>query len=109
MGTYKFGTSNIPLSYSEQELEKKVLSLIDKMPSLFSFQRLCNQLLQEADNEGKLRKEPDTEYSTIHLTTDDIQAISKILWNLILERKIYTVFNAYPYCRESQDTVFSKL
>lgn len=108
MGTYRFGTSNIPLTYSALELEKKVLSLIDKMPSLFTFQSFCNQLLQEADNEGKLRKEPDTEYSTIHLTTYDIQAISKILWNLILDRKIYMVFNAYPYSRETQETLFSK-
>lgn len=109
MGTYRFGTSNIPLSYSEQELEKKVLSLIDKMPTSFTFQTFCNQLLQEADNEGKLRKEPDTEYSTIHLTTDEVQAISKILWNQILGRKLYTIFNAYPYGRESQETLFSKL
>lgn len=109
MGIYRFGTSNLPLTYTEPELEQKILDLIDEMPSQFSFQSLCNQLLQEADNEGKLRKDSDTEYSTIHLTTDDIKKVSKILWKMILERKIFTVFKAYSYSRDSQDTLFAKV
>ena len=109
MGTYIVGISDIPLAYTEQELEKKVSSLIDVMPSPFTFHKLCNKLLQEAVKEHKLRKELDTEYSTIHLTSNDLQAVSKILWSMILERKIYTIFNAYPCSRETQETLFAKV
>lgn len=79
------------------------------MPIPFTFQNLCQQILVTAEQEGKLRKEPNTEYSTIHLTTNDIMAISKILWDMIWERKVYIVFDAYSYSRESQNTHFAKV
>lgn len=109
MGTYRFGTSNIPLTYTRQELTQKISKLVDNMPTPFSFQNLCQQIMATAEQEGKLRKEPDTEYSTIHLTTNDIMTISKILWDMIWERKVYIVFDAYPYSRVGQNTLFAKV
>jgi len=108
MGTYVFGTTNIPLTYTDQELTQKVKKMVNDMPTTFTFQNLCQQILVAADKEGKLRKEPETEYSTIHLTTNDIMNISKILWEMIWERTLYIVFDAYPYCRENQSTLFTK-
>jgi len=70
MGTYVFGTTNIPLTYTDQELTQKVKKMVNDMPTTFTFQNLCQQILVAADKEGKLRKEPETEYSTIHLTTN---------------------------------------
>lgn len=109
MGTYRFGISNIPLTYTQQELIQTVTKLVDDMSTPFAFQNLCQQILVTAEQEGKLKKEPATEYSTIHLTTNDIIAISKILWDMIWERRIYIVFDAYPYNTESQNMFFAKI
>lgn len=108
MGTYRFGTSDIPLTYTQQELAQKVTKLVGDMQMPFTFHNLCQQILVTAEQEGKLKKEPDTEYSTIHLTINDVMAISKILWDMIWERKLYIVFDAYPYSRENQNMLFTK-
>lgn len=109
MRIYRFGISNIPLTYTFQELSKKVEKIVDEMPQQFTFASLCQRVIQIADNEGKLKKEQNTEYSSVQLTTKDVQSISRIIWDMIWKNKIYIVFNAYPYHSESKEFVFAKI
>ena len=108
MGIYRFGTSNLPLTYSFQELEQKISKMVTEMPSSFTFQQICGHVLQMADKEGRIQKAPSTEYSTIHLTSNDVQTISRILWNMIWEKKLFIVFDAYPIGIAGYDIMFAK-
>ena len=58
--TYRFGTSHIPLLYTTEELKRTVELVIESFPANFTFGQLCNAIINRADNEEKLKKEPHT-------------------------------------------------
>lgn len=108
MQIYKFGTSTIPLTYTPEELKRKVEAIVDSMQETFSFDMLCQNLVHEAENESKLQKEPHTEYSSIRLTAKDIRNVSYIIWDMIWKHELFIVFDAYPYDNERKNILLSR-
>lgn len=107
--TYRFGTSQIPLLYTAEELNRAVELVIELIPASFTFGQLCNAIIDRADSEGKLKKEPHTQYSSIQLTKDDTNKLSYMLWQLIWEKKLIISFESNFQSTDNKDFRFVKV
>ena len=97
----------VPVLFSNSELAEHVEGIIDKLDNgdEISFNQICSQVIQMAESEGKLK--PDTQYSSSEISCSDQERISSIMWNLILDRKVYTIFGSYRwFARREEDTIF---
>jgi hypothetical protein len=104
MQKYVFGRSELRLMYSDEELDRIIGIYINEHQG-FSYLRISNHILTEADKAGKLEKEDNTSYSQIALTLDDGKRISRLLWKYIFDKKIIIDFTISPY-RERDNTYF---
>lgn len=107
--TYRFGTSYIPLLYTNEELKGIVELVIKSFSASFSFRQLCSAIINRADNEGKLKKEPHTQYSSVQLTTDDTNKISYLLWQIIWDKKLIIVFEPNTQYADNKDFHFVRV
>ena len=104
--TYKFGASQLPLKYKDEDLDKLIeVYMSDK--GEFSFTQLCNYVLSTADQQDMLEKEPNTSYSQILLTSQDNVRICRILWEHIWNKELMQLFNnPRDMYRNNGDTYF---
>lgn len=93
----------VPVLFSDTELTEHVKGIIANMKvgEGISFKQICAQIIQMAGEEGKLK--PNTQYSSSELSCSDQERVSAIMWELILDRKIYTVFGNYRWLGRSED------
>lgn len=104
--TYIYGPSFLPLTYTKEELNALIDNYIDKNVE-FSFIQLCNYILSIADQQNKLKKQPNTSYSQIYLTRSDTITICKVLWERIWKQELIQVFNnPHDMYRNNGDTYF---
>lgn len=104
--TYIYGPSFLPLTYSKEELNMLIDEYINKNVE-FSFTQLCNHVLSIADQQNKLKKEPNTSYSQIYLTHPDTIILCKNLWERIWKQELIQVFNnPHDMYHNSGDTYF---
>lgn len=80
--------TELPLRYNDDELKKVVMDCIKDCAIHFDSRTLLGLVRYRAEIDNQFLKEPNTDYSTISLTKDDCTRISKVLWDLIFERKI---------------------
>jgi len=92
--TYIYGPQRLPLTYTNAELNNIIEEFINNN-KIFSFNQLCNNILLIADQQGKLKKKPNTSYSQILLTQHDTIRISKLLWDRIWDKRLILIFNNF--------------
>lgn len=91
--TYVYGPSFLPLTYTKEELNTLIDEYINKNVE-FSFSQLCSHVLSVADQQYKLKKEPNTSYSQIYLTHPDTITLCKMLWERIWNKELIQLFNS---------------
>lgn len=89
---YFFGPSKLGLKYTDEQLNQLIEDYI-KSNGEFSFSQLCGHVLSIADQQDKLKKEPNTSYSQIILTYADTVKISRMLWDRIWNKELIQLFN----------------
>ena len=100
----------VPLDYTDEELRTVVEEYIAAQKLEFSFRRLCHSVLRRAMDEGKTVDSRHTQYESTELKSSDGDRISRILWNMIYERRIIIAFGENPYLSTycNNDTRFIK-
>lgn len=100
----------VPLDYTDDELRKVVEEYIDAQKSEFSFKKMCLSILHRAMDEGKTVDSRHTQYESNELKSTDGIRLSRILWDMIFERRIIIAFGDNPYLLTyGNDTRFIKL
>ena len=97
----------VPVLYTDEELDKQVRGIIANMEvgDKVSFNNICAQIIRMAEEDKKLK--PNTEYTSTEIQSKDQMRISAIMWDLIIERKVYTIMGSYRwFVRTQDDTIF---
>lgn len=108
----RYGESRFGLKYSDEELKGIISSFIQKQRSqdidYFTYFTLCKYILQSADKSDKLSgKDPNTYYQQPNLNQKEYTRISRLIWNFILDKKIFVDFSNNAYIAHYEnDTVF---
>lgn len=96
----------VPVTYTDDELRKIIQEYVTSNPE-FSFRSICNHIVYKAKAEQKCKDAETTQYSSSEISPAVGTEISKILWNLIWERKIIIDFMYNQYASNySNDTRF---
>lgn len=97
MGITYYNSNPVPVEYTEAEMREKVLSYISNVKCEFSFKNLSCYIVQMAIKEQKVKDAAYTQYSSSEMNPVSSILLSKILWELIWDRKIYIAFGENPY------------
>lgn len=102
---FYFDKMPVRILYTDEEIEKCLLDFIGSQErQVFTFNHVSQYLINQSDENGKLDKEKDTIYNSgIILTEEDGRRLSKTLWNMILQGKIFIDFFRNPYSATSQN------
>lgn len=92
-----YNSNPVPVEYTEEEMRSKVLIFIKGVKEEFSFKTLSNIIVQTAKNEQKVKDADYTQYSSNEMDSSSSIMLSKILWELIWDRKIFIAFGENPY------------
>ena len=102
----KLGTTQLHVTYTDDELKTKVLDYIDSKDDGVGFRDICDNILTFAEDEGKLSQPEAEQYQWMELDRTDILRIDAILNDAIAERRIMIDFNTTHY--QAADTYFIK-
>ena len=103
----KYGRTPLPLLYKEEEFAQIIVNIINDTESdAITYNAICSQLRYKAIIEDKFKKEKNTHYSEIVLCDSDCHSVTKVLWNLIWEKKIMIEFHTPIGSHDSNDTIF---
>ena len=97
MGITYYNSNPIPVEYTEEEMKAKVLNFIKDIKGEFSFRTLSNYIVQTAMNEQKVKDAAHTQYSSNEMDPSSSIQLSKILWELIWDKKVFIAFGDNPY------------
>jgi len=107
-----YGDHQFNLKYEDNELLGVINNYICNKKAhgdmYFTYYTLCRSILYKAKEEDALSGvEPNTYYESPNLSQKEQTRISRLLWELILEHKIFVDFsnNAYMAHVGSNDTV----
>lgn len=104
--THIYGVTPLALKYNDEELNKLIGEFI-KEDKEFSYSQLCNNILYKADHDDMLDKKPNTSYSQIALSHNDIVRICKLLWERIWAKEVMILFNnTQDAFRRNEETYF---
>ncbi len=92
MGITYYTSNPIPIEYTEEEMKKKVLEFIINVDGEFSFRSLSNFIVQTAMNEQRVKDAAHTQYSSDEMDPFSSILLSKILWGLIWDKKVFIAF-----------------
>lgn len=97
MGITYYDSNPVPVEYKEQEMREKVLSFISEDRSEFSFKMLSCYIVQTAIKEQKVKNAAHTQYSSMEMDPMSSILLSRILWELIWDKRIFIAFGENPY------------
>lgn len=86
------GTSRLALMYTDEELGELVDTFIVDN-NMFTYSQLCVYVLSIADQDNKIKKQPNTTYSHIAMINEDKRRICKLLWDRIWAKDLLILFN----------------
>lgn len=95
-----YGDVSFNLSYTDQELEDKILSFIQSKESeeSFSYLSLCRFIIEAAHQEERLKgAKREVYYQSPQLQPTEYTRISRLLWKFILAGKIFVDFYNNEY------------
>ncbi len=97
MGITYYNSNPVPVEYTEEEIKEKILGYIVDIDGEFSFKSLCYYIVQTAIREEKVKDAKHTQYSSSEMDPYSSIKVSKILWEMIWDRKIFIAFGENPY------------
>lgn len=105
---YYYDKCPLRILYTDEEISALLLTYFASLEvKIITFSEISDYVLDKADKEHKLETEPNTRYNRIILTDEDGIRLSRILWDMILEKKIFLDFHRNPYGNlSSTDYVF---
>ena len=107
----KYGDTQFSLKYEDEKLMGIIKDYIkqkkDSDENYFTYYSLCKFLIQYADSEEMLlNKERNTYYTSVKLSQPEYTRVSRLLWNLILDHKLFVDFSNNSYTAHYEnDTV----
>lgn len=107
----RYGDFSFDLAYDDNEILAMIEDFIKKKREsgvmYFTYYTLCRHILIRATEERKLKNlEPHTYYESPVLSQGEYTRVSKLLWILILGKKIFVDFSNNSYTAHYQnDTV----
>ena len=90
----KYDTNPVHLIYENEELRDRILMIIegrDKTTGI-TFVNLCYQIIQIGFQENKVVIPEDTIITSEELAPEEQVRVSRILWELIWDHKIFLLF-----------------
>jgi hypothetical protein len=90
----KYDSNPVHVLYNNEELRDRILMVIegrDKTTGI-TFVNLCFQIIQIAFQENKVMIPEDTIITSEELAPEDQVRVSRILWELIWDHKIFLLF-----------------
>ena len=90
----KYDSNPVHVLYSNEELRDRILMVIegrDKTTGI-TFVNLCYQIIQIAFQENKVKVPEDTIITSEELAPEEQVRVSRILWELIWDHKIFLLF-----------------
>ena len=101
----KFGCTKLPLKYTDEELLNFINEFIASN-GYVAYNRLSDQIKRVAFYQDGYQKELNTEYASIDMSFKDDMRLSRILWDMVREGKLYPVFHNDGSQTFAQDTCF---
>ena len=89
-----YDANPVHVLYNNEELRDRILMVIegrDKTTGI-TFVNLCYQIMQMAFQENQVKKADDTIVTSEELAPEEQVRVSRILWELIWDRKIFLLF-----------------
>ena len=97
----------VPITYSQEELKQVIEDYLKEVDTEFSFRGLCSYIVDKALKEGKVCDASHTQYSSREMSPLSAIEVSKCLWKLIWDKKIFIAFGENLYAaRYAGDTRF---
>lgn len=92
-----YDSNPVPVTYTQEELKQVVDNYLKDMTTEFSFRSLCSFIVDKAIDEGKVYNAGHTQYSNHDLNPISAIEVSKYLWELIWDKRIFIAFGENPY------------
>ena len=89
-----YDANPVHVLYNNEELRNRILMIIegrDKTTGI-TFVNLCYQIMQMAFQENQVKKADDTIVTSEELAPEEQVRVSRILWELIWDHKIFLLF-----------------
>ncbi len=92
--TMNYNTLPVHLLYTEGELRDRINMIMDSRDHTtgITFVNLCYQLIQLAFQENKVKKPEGVIITSEELAPEEQVMVSRILWELIWDHKIFLLF-----------------
>ena len=87
----------VPVTYTQEELRQVIEDFLKEGTTEFSFRGLCSYIVDKAIKDGMVRDASHTQYSSRELSPLSAIEVSKCLWELIWDKKIFIAFGENPY------------
>lgn len=97
MYVMKYDSNPVPVTYTQEELKQVIDVFLKEVTTEFSFRGLCSHIVEKAIKEGKVRDASHTQYSNRELSPLSAIEVSKCLWELIWDKRIFIAFGENPY------------
>lgn len=95
----------VPLTYSQSELAQLVDEYLNGVSFVCTYKEICRFILDKAITEGRVENANSTEYSSREISPLSSIEISKYLWSLIWDKKIFIAFGGNPFIAQHTDDV----
>lgn len=92
-----YDSNPVPVTYTQEELRQVIDSYLKEVDTEFSFRGICSYIVDKALKEGKVRDASHTQYSSREMSPLSAIEVSKCLWELIWDKKIFIAFGENPY------------
>ena len=92
-----YDSNPVPVTYTTEELAKVIEEYLKDITTEFSFRGICSYIVEKAIKDGKVRNSSNTQYSSRLMNPLSAIEVSKYLWKLIWDKKIYIAFGENPY------------
>ena len=90
----KIDPNPVQLLYNNEELRDRIIMIMDSRDHTtgITFVNLCYQVMQMAFQENMVKKAEDTIITSEELAPEEQVRVSRILWELIWDHKIFLLF-----------------
>ena len=94
LNAMNYDANPVRLLYNNEELRERINMVMDSRDHTtgITFVNLCYQLIQVAFQENKVKKPEDTIITSEELAPEEQVRVSRILWELIWDHKIFLLF-----------------
>ena len=89
-----YDANHVHLLYNNEELRDRINMIMDSRDHTtgITFVNLCYQVMQMAFQENMVKKAEDTIITSEELAPEEQVRVSRILWELIWDRKVFLLF-----------------